>query len=46
VHLGERLEEGVATLSGHTLDKTLALITRTTDAVATSLEPGYLDWRT
>ncbi len=44
VHLGERLEEGVVTWSGNTLDKTLALITaRTTDAVTTFLEPGYVD---
>jgi len=44
VHLGERLEEGVVTWSGNTLDKTLALITaRTSDAVTTFLEPGYLD---
>ncbi|HUZ55926.1 MAG TPA: DUF932 domain-containing protein [Streptosporangiaceae bacterium] len=44
VHLGERLDEGVVTWSGNTLDKTLALITaRTTDAVATFLEPGYAD---
>ena len=34
VHLGERLDEGVVTWSGNTLDKTLALITaKTTDAV-------------
>jgi hypothetical protein len=44
VHLGERLEEGVVTWSGNTMDKTLALITaRTADAVATFLEAGYLD---
>ena len=44
VHLGERLDEGVVTWSGNTLDKTLALITaRTTDAVTTFLEPGYVD---
>ena len=44
VHLGERLDEGVVTWSGNTLDKTLALITaRTTDAVATFLDPGYAD---
>jgi hypothetical protein len=44
VHLGERLDEGVVTWSGNTLDKTLALITaRTTDAVSTFLEVGYLD---
>jgi hypothetical protein len=43
VHHGERLDEGVVTWSGNTLDKTLALITaRTTDAVTTFLEPGYL----
>ena len=43
VHLGERLDEGVVTWSGNTMDKTLALITaRTTDAVATFLEPGYV----
>jgi hypothetical protein len=42
VHLGERLDEGVVTWSGNTLDKTLALITaRTTDAVTTFLDPGY-----
>ena len=39
VHLGERLDEGVVTWSGNTLDKTLALITaRTADAVATFLD--------
>ena len=44
VHLGERLDEGVVTWSGNTLDKTLALITaRTTDAVATFLDPRYAD---
>ena len=44
VHLGERLDQGVVTWSGNTMDKTLALITaRTTDAVATFLEPRYLD---
>jgi hypothetical protein len=44
VHHGERLEEGVVTWSGNTLDKTLALITaRTTDAVTTFLEAGYLN---
>ena len=44
VHLGERLDQGVVTWSSNTLDKTLALITaRTTDAVATFLEPGYVD---
>jgi hypothetical protein len=44
VHLGERLDEGVVTWSGNTLDKTLALITaKTTDAVATFLDRGYLD---
>ena len=43
VHLGERLDEGVVTWSGNTLDKTLALITaKTTDAVATFLDPGYV----
>jgi len=43
VHLGERLDEGVVTWSGNTLDKTLALITaRTTDAVTTFLDPGYV----
>ena len=42
VHLGERLDEGVVTWSGNTLDKTLALITaRTTDAVTTFLDAGY-----
>jgi hypothetical protein len=44
VHLGERLDQGVVTWSGNTLDKTLALITaKTTDAVATFLDRGYLD---
>ncbi len=44
VHLGERLDEGVVSWSGNTLDKTLALITaRTTDAVATFLDPGYVN---
>jgi hypothetical protein len=44
VHLGERLDEGVVTWSGNTLDKTLALITaKTSDAVATFLDRGYLD---
>ena len=44
VHLGERLEEGVVTWSGNTLDKTLALITaRTSDTVATFLDPRYTD---
>ncbi len=44
VHLGERLDEGVVTWSGNTLDKTLALISaRTSDAVTTFLEPGYVD---
>ena len=43
VHLGERHEEGVVTWSGNTLDKTLALITaKTTDAVATFLDPAYV----
>jgi hypothetical protein len=43
VHLGERHEEGVVTWSGNTLDKTLALITaKTTDAVTTFLDPGYV----
>ena len=43
VHLGERLDEGVVTWSGNTLDKTLALITaKTTDAVTTFLDPGYV----
>ncbi|HUY49763.1 MAG TPA: DUF932 domain-containing protein [Streptosporangiaceae bacterium] len=43
VHLGERHEEGVVTWSGSTLDKTLALITaKTTDAVTTFLDPGYV----
>ena len=41
VHLGERLDEGVVTWSGNTLDKTLALITaKTTDAVTAFLDPG------
>lgn len=44
VHHGERLDEGVVTWSGNTLDKTLALITsKTTDAVTAFLEPGYVD---
>jgi hypothetical protein len=44
VHLGERLDEGVVSWSGNTLDKTLALITaRTTDAVTTFLDPGYVN---
>ena len=44
VHLGERLDEGVVTWSGNTLDKTLALITaKTTDAVHTFLDPGYVE---
>ncbi|HVB45642.1 MAG TPA: DUF932 domain-containing protein [Streptosporangiaceae bacterium] len=44
VHLGERLDEGVVTWSGNTLDKTLALITaKTTDAVATFLNPRYAE---
>jgi hypothetical protein len=43
VHLGERLEEGVISWSGTTLDKTLALITaKTADAVAAFLDPGYV----
>jgi hypothetical protein len=43
VHLGERLEEGMVTWSDNTRDKTLALITaKTTDAVATCLDPGYV----
>jgi hypothetical protein len=43
VHLGERLDEGVVSWSGNTLDKTLALVTaKTTDAVATFLNHGYL----
>ena len=44
VHLGERLDEGVVTWSGNTLDKTLALITaKTTDAVTAFLDPGYVE---
>jgi hypothetical protein len=44
VHQGERLDEGVVTWSGNTMDKTLALITaKTTDAVAAFLQPAYLD---
>ena len=44
VHLGERLDEGVVTWSGNTLDKTLALITaKTADAVTTFLDPAYAD---
>ena len=46
VHLGERLDEGVVTWSGNTQDKTLALITaKTTDAVATFLDPRYVRTR-
>jgi hypothetical protein len=42
VHLGERHDEGVITWSGNTQDKLLALITaKTTDAVATFLDPAY-----
>ena len=44
VHLGERLDEGVVAWSGNTHDKTLALITaKTTDAVTTFLDPGYVE---
>jgi hypothetical protein len=44
VHLGERLDEGVVSWSGDTKDKTLALITaKTTDAVATYLDPRYVE---
>ena len=44
VHLGERLDEGVVTWSGNTKDKILALITaKTTDAVATFLDPCYVE---
>ena len=44
VHLGERLDPGVVTWSGNTLDKTLALVTaRTADAVATCLDRRYAD---
>ena len=44
VHLGERLDEGVVTWSGNTKDKTLALIrAKTTDAVATYLDPRYVE---
>jgi len=44
VHLGERLDEGVVTWSGNTMDKTLALITaKTADAVTTFLDSGYVD---
>lgn len=44
VHLGERLDEGVVTWSGNTLDKVLALITaKTTDAVTTFLDPAYVE---
>jgi hypothetical protein len=44
VHLGERLDEGIVTWSGNTRDKTLALITaKTTDAVATFLNPSYVE---
>jgi hypothetical protein len=42
VHLGERLEEGTVTWSDNTRDKTLALITKTTDAVTAYLDPGYV----
>jgi hypothetical protein len=44
VHLGEKLEQGVVTWSGNTMDKTLALITaRTADAVTTFLQPRYVE---
>ena len=44
VHLGERLDEGVVTWSGNTLDKILALITaKTTDSIATFLDPAYVE---
>jgi hypothetical protein len=44
VHLGERLDEGVVAWSGNTKDKTLDLITaKTTDAVATFLDPAYTE---
>ena len=44
VHLGERLDEGVVTWSGNTLDKVLALITaKTTDSVAAFLDPAYVE---
>jgi hypothetical protein len=43
IHLGERLEEGVVSWSGNTLDKMLALITaKTSDSIATFLDPGYV----
>jgi hypothetical protein len=42
VHLGERLEAGTVTWSDNTRDKTLALITKTTDAVTAYLDPGYV----
>ncbi len=44
IHLGERLDEGVVTWSGNTLDKVLALITaKTADSVATFLSTGYVE---
>lgn len=43
VHLGERLDQGVVSWSDNTRDKTLALLTaKTSDAVATFLDPGYV----
>ena len=44
IHLGERLDEGMVTWSGNTLDKMLALITaKTSDSVATFLNPTYVE---
>jgi hypothetical protein len=44
IHLGERLNEGVVTWSGNTLDKVLALITaKTSDSVAAFLNPSYVE---
>jgi hypothetical protein len=44
VHLGERLDQGIVAWSGNTMDKTLALVTsKTADAVAAFLAPGYVD---
>jgi hypothetical protein len=44
IHLGERLEEGVVTWSGNTLDKVLALITaKTTDSITAFLSTAYVE---
>jgi len=44
IHLGERLDEGVVTWSGNTLDKVLALITaKTSDSVASFINPRYVE---